>query len=196
MDRCLLKNLLHLGELDNVAPNATFAKLSDCQVETFIKSLVVKPEDGYDAEQIKRAISDVKMSADIDDLFVSQFFEKLEGIGCGYFQEDNPKRTVALILGRVEPYALRRVMKDRILYDASFEENVRQFVKLRAAEAAACQKYTEVNTNRASTTRESTSATPADTPKPIGTKTGQSKKDTAPTKTDKVCHIHLTRLVD
>lgn len=59
IDRGILK-----GEIDRIILKATFYKLKDTDVEIFIKSLMVRPEERNVTEKIKRPVPEVKIYAD------------------------------------------------------------------------------------------------------------------------------------
>lgn len=108
VERTLLKNLIFMAKLEKVAPETTFAKVTDDEVEENIKSLVVQPVDGYEPDIIERALGGLKMSADIHGpdahvtTFCSEFFERMDGIGSSEFRADNPKQMIAPMLSKVE----------------------------------------------------------------------------------------------
>lgn len=125
IDRTLLHNMI-LGDLEEVSPDVDAVdKVTDDQLEKYIRPIVGVPSAGYDPDIIKRAISGFKITMDVQDTnarvkhFISDCFERLESVGCGNFRVDNAKRTVASFLSKVEPYALRKSVKERIPYESS-----------------------------------------------------------------------------
>ncbi len=73
--------------------------------------------------------------------YCSECFERLEGIGCGQFREDNPEKTIKLLLQRVRPHRLGTEMKKILEFDESIRKNVRKFISKLSTEAINCQSY-------------------------------------------------------
>lgn len=94
--------------------------------------------------------------------FCSDFFERLEGVGCCGFRIDNPEKTVSLLLPRVAPTALKRQMRKRVSQDETLETNVRNFIKALPCKAVNFQAYA-VETKK--TTKYSTKPSTSDTKK-------------------------------
>ena len=149
IDRALLKHLLFMQKLDKYAPEATIENLTDEQLQAYLTSLVQRAHTGYEPELIESAIASLSWPDTIIDpdarvtTYCSNFFERLDSVGCGNFKIDNPKHTVSLMLRRVKPYALRDEMRRRLKFDESLEKDVRKFIRVLITEAQACQKYGE-----------------------------------------------------
>ena len=94
-----------MAELDSIAPKATIETLRDDLLEKYILSLVEQPTGTYDPETIKRDLVGFKMPMHIASPrapvvhFMSDFYERLNAIGCSQFPEDNPKKTISLLKG-------------------------------------------------------------------------------------------------
>ena len=169
IDRSLLKNLFFMGKFDTIAEGVANAKdLTDAHIKTYVESLVSRSsDDKLDPAIIEKALEGFSMPMHIvnADARITQFcadlFERLESVGCGEFREDNPKKTINLLLSRLQPAALKREMRRRISYDESLEKNLKKFIKILSREAVNCQVY---------------GVESKDPPKkPTGTKSGNSK---------------------
>ena len=73
--------------------------------------------------------------------FASCFFERLEEIGYGDFQTENPEKTTELMCAHIHPQKLRDVMTSRIEFDKFLKKDVNSFVKLVRKEAISFQTY-------------------------------------------------------
>jgi len=91
IDRTLLKSLFYMGKFDTVAPDAaTFKDLTDDQIKSYINSLVTRSDTvAFDPTVIEAALSDFTMPTKVLDAdarittYCADFFERLEGVGCG-----------------------------------------------------------------------------------------------------------------
>ena len=63
-------------------------------------------------------------------MFCTDFFGRLQSVGCGSFPEDNPKKSMRLLFYRIEPPALRKEMKENLEFDESLEISVRRVIKV------------------------------------------------------------------
>lgn len=103
----LLKNLLIMGELEEVAPKATIDTLTNEHMQGYISSIVTQPSGEYDPETIKRFLTGFKMPLQISSpearivYFASDLYEKIDSVGCGNFPTDKPKKTISIILSRL-----------------------------------------------------------------------------------------------
>jgi len=85
----LLRNLLLLGDFDEIAPDKTIKTLTDEQLEEFMHSLVKFLGSGFDREVIDQAFSSLKMPAGIANRearithFCSDYFDRLTAVGWG-----------------------------------------------------------------------------------------------------------------
>lgn len=149
IDRTLLKNLLFMGKFDEIAKDATEAsQLSDDEIKTYIESLVsgATSRDVHPSV-IEKALQSWQMPTAIGNAearithFCADLFERLEAIGCGSFRETNPKKTVSLMINRIQPHKLKREMRKRISYDEGLERDVKKFITILIQEASNCQTY-------------------------------------------------------
>ncbi len=89
--------------------------------------------------------------ADADALittYCADFFERLESIGCGDFREQNSKKTVRLLMSRVQPPALKNELRHRVEFDESLENNVKKFIRVLVQEAVNCEVYGHDNADK------------------------------------------------
>ena len=174
IDRLMLKNLLFLEKMENIALDATIETISDEQQKTYINSLVKRSSNTYEPTQIEQALSSLSMPMEIVDpearitQYCCNFFYRLESIGCIDFRTDNPKKTVQLLLQRIQTPALRSEMKKRIQFDVSLEKNVKSFIRILTAEARSCQKYGPIQSQKTSNgAGKQDSSVPNRQPKPL-----------------------------
>eukprot|EP00171_Calliarthron_tuberculosum_P019612 IDg19612t1 len=149
IDRTLLKSLFYMGKFDNIAEEAvTVNDLTDENVQAYINSLVRRSENGFvDHVAIETVLADFVMPMKIAGsdsritTYCSKFFEHLESIGCGDFRDQNSKKTVRLLMSRIQPPALKRELRRRVEFDQSLEKNVKSFIRVFIQEAPNCEVY-------------------------------------------------------
>lgn len=62
-------------------------------------------------------------------------------MGCGTFRDNNPKKTVSLLMYRLQPAALKSEMYKRVSFDENLGEDVKKFITVVTKEAINCQFY-------------------------------------------------------
>ena len=148
IDRTLLKSLFFMGKFDNIAKGVESASsLNNKHIKTYVQSLVSRTDKTLDHVAIEKVLADLSMPMEIADAdarittYCADFFERLESIGCGDFREQNPKKTIRLLMSRVQPQALMRELRRRVEFDKSLEENVKKFIRVLVQEAVNCEVY-------------------------------------------------------
>lgn len=149
IDRTLLKSVIYIRKFDKIAREAASAKTpNDEHIKTYVKSLVLRSDLAVvDPSIIKSPLSDFSMSTRILDAeerittYCTDYFKRLESVGCRSTIESSPKGPVRLLCSRVHLKALKREMRKRLDYDASLENSVKLFVKVLTQEAITCQTY-------------------------------------------------------
>ena len=148
IDRTLLKSLFFMGKFDNIATGVESASsLNEGHIKTYVQSLVSCTDKTIDHVAIEKFLADLTLPMEIADAnarittYCADFFERLEIIGCGDFREQNPKKTIRLLMSRVQPQALKRELRHRVEFDKSPEENVKKFIRVLVQEAVNCEVY-------------------------------------------------------
>ncbi len=147
IDRALLKNLIYMGKCKTIAPGATAASITNDPVKAYIESILKRSTSHFDHVLIKRALSTQTFPSNIVDPYArithycSDFFERLEGIGCGEFRNKNPKQTSVLLLRKVKPFGIKDKMNRRIQFDESRATDIPRLIEQLSEEAKACQIY-------------------------------------------------------
>lgn len=149
IDRSPLKNLFFMGKFDSIASEVTdVSRLQDSHIRTYIESIVSRSsESPMDPAVIERALDGWCMPTHILNAdarvthFCSEFFDRLETVGCGYFREENPKKCVNLLIQRLQPAVLKREIRKRVSYDEGLEKDLKKFISALSREAINCQVY-------------------------------------------------------
>ena len=95
-------------------------------------------------------------------MYFFDFYRRLDEVGCSSFLTENQKKSVKLLLARVEPKILKTEMSSRVFYDPSLEEDVRLFIQALKEEAVACNKYATKSRTTTPPARVTTKSTPVD----------------------------------
>ncbi len=153
VDRTLLKSLFYMGKFDEIAKDATnVADLTDTHIETYVKALVTRPDTAsFNPTIIKSALVGFAMPkiVDADDritTYWADFFERLEGVGCSSFTENNPKKAGRLLVSHLELPALKNETRKRLEYDEALQTSVKIFIKALIQEGINCQTYGQSKT--------------------------------------------------
>ena len=149
IDRTLLKNLFFMGKFDTIAPTtSTAAELSDEHIKAYVESIVSRSGGTVNNPAlIEKALEGFVMPTHIADAdaritqYCADFFERLESVGCSTFRDENPKKTVSLLLHHLQPATLKREMRRRVSYDENLEKNLKRFITTLSREAVNCQVY-------------------------------------------------------
>ena len=113
-------------------------------------------------------------------MYFYDFYRRLDEVGCSSFLTENPKKSVKLLLARVEPKILKTEMSSRVFYEPSLEEDVRLFIQALKEEAVACNKYATKSRTTTPPARVTTKSTPVD-------KTHSNTPDTYLNSDDGIC---------
>lgn len=144
IDRTLLKQLVFLGEFDEIALNKSAEELSFKEIKQFVDGIVRKLSSGFDPQCIEKALKGLQMPMHIADPharvlhFASCFFEQLKQIGYGEFCTENHEKRTDLLCERLLPPKLREIMETKLEHDKALKKNVKAFVKSIRSEAASC----------------------------------------------------------
>ncbi len=98
-----------MGKFDNIAGDAeSVSSLTEDYIQLYVESLVKRVDKGhFDHVAIEKVLPDFSMPMKIADYdarittYCADFFERFESIGCGDFREQNPKKTVRLLVSPV-----------------------------------------------------------------------------------------------
>ena len=146
IDRTVLKSLFFMGKFDNITKVVQSASsLNDEHIKTYVRSLFSPTDKTVDDVRIEKVLADFPMPMEIADansripIYCADFFESLESIGCRAFREQNPKKTVRLLMSRVRPQALKRELRRCVEFDKWLEETVKKFIRVLVQEAVKCE---------------------------------------------------------
>lgn len=142
IDRTLLKNFLFAGEFSAIAPGVTsISYLTENHIETFIKETAYGEDDAENPAVIAQALKDVKFpstepnAGDRIKTYYQDFFTCLENSGYGSFPEDNPKKTVKLLIQKLQPASLKTAMYNWVEYKRSLYKSIPEFLIVLKKEA-------------------------------------------------------------
>ena len=148
-DRSLFKNLVFLGKFESIAPDVDDANyLANSNIKSYVDSIFAAPDNAnLDTAIIEKTLVGFSITMHIANAdirithFAIDFFERLQGDGCGYFRVDNPKKVLPLTLVQVPACAFKYEMRKRVSSDENLEKNDRHFIKLFSHVAVNCQAY-------------------------------------------------------
>lgn len=112
IDRTLLRHLVFIVAFDDTAPDTTVESLADENVEVYERGPVPTSQDEVDPAHILEALKSVKFPVKIRDssalitTYCADEFKRLDAIGYGEFERQNPKHTIKLLLEGFCPQAL------------------------------------------------------------------------------------------
>ena len=120
VDRTLLKSLFFTDEFEKINKRLTIDTLKETHLEKYLDTLVSAPQGVFDRATINQALQGLRMPMHVMQpearvqKYFNDFYRRLDEVGCSSFLTENPKKSVKLLLARVEPQVLKTEMRSRV----------------------------------------------------------------------------------
>jgi len=174
VDQRMLKTMIFLGKLKDVAPGKSYNNLTSAEIETWIKSLIISEDIDFNPEIVEQAVKTLRVNMKVSDprarmlQYACDFFSKLDDIGYGSFKEKNPKMTVKLMAKHLYPFQLKEKVVRTLEYREELEAAVPAFVELMCETAESYETWRKAGKK------------PVVTPNPNAGRDEQSKNKSTP----------------
>lgn len=140
VDRSLLKHLVLMVNVDDVAPDANVDSLTSESTKHYMFSLVNTEDQVHDPVRLYEAMASLMYPSNLAGpvayitTYCADIFERLGAFGFGELQTENPKHTICLLLDRIRPPALKTAIEEKVedalekilqLFNTSVKENAK-----------------------------------------------------------------------